>query len=113
MFVASQRRTPSTSLGDNLDPVEGTYKETWVSDSQWRRETVIGNPRQIDVGGSDMHWLASSDDFPEQANALPGRRRRKTRIGSMHRLSGCKHRQSVDVRKITGINENPERATDD
>ena len=58
-------------VGDNLDPVEGTYTETWVSDSQWRREAVIGNLRQIDVGGSGKHWLASPDEFPEQANALP------------------------------------------
>jgi len=58
-------------IGDNLDPVEGTYTETWVSDSQWRRETVIGNLRQIDVAGPDKHWLVYPDGFPEQANVLP------------------------------------------
>ncbi len=57
-------------IGDNLDPVEGTYTETWVSDAQWRRETVIGNLRQIDVAGPDKHWLVYPDGFPEQASAL-------------------------------------------
>jgi TonB family protein len=57
--------------GDNLDPVEGTYTETWVSDTQWRRETVIGNLRQIDVAGPGKHWLVYPDGFPDQANAVP------------------------------------------
>ncbi len=59
-------------VGDNLDPVEGTYTETWVSDSQWRRETVIGNLREIDVAGLGKHWLVYPDGFPDQANAVPG-----------------------------------------
>lgn len=57
--------------GDNLDPVEGTYVETWISDSQWRRETVIGNLRQIDVAASGKHWLVFPEGFPDQAGALP------------------------------------------
>ena len=57
--------------GDNLDPVEGTYTETWVSDTQWRRETVIGNLRQIDVAGPGKHWLVYPDGFPDQAVVLP------------------------------------------
>ncbi len=58
-------------IGDNLDPVQGTYTETWISDTQWRRETGIGNLRQIDVGGSGKHWLVYPDGFPDQANMLP------------------------------------------
>ena len=57
--------------GDNLDPVEGTFTETWVSDTQWRRETVVGNLRQIDVAGPGKHWLVYPDGFPDQANAVP------------------------------------------
>lgn len=58
-------------VGDNLDPVEGTYTETWVSDSQWRHETVIGNLRQVDVAGPGKHWIVYPDGFPDQANAVP------------------------------------------
>ncbi len=65
-------RATFSFTGDNLDPVEGTYTETWVSDTQWRRETVIGNLRQIDVAGPGKHWLLYPEGFPEQAGALPG-----------------------------------------
>jgi len=58
-------------VGDNLDTTEGTYTETWVSDSQWRRETVIGNLRHVEVGGADKRWLVYPEDFPVQANKLP------------------------------------------
>jgi hypothetical protein len=58
-------------IGDNLETVEGTYTETWTSNSQWRRETIIGNLRQIDVGAPGKHWLLYPDGFPVQANALP------------------------------------------
>lgn len=58
-------------IGDNLDPIEGTYTETWVSDSQWRRETVIGNLHHIEVGGADKVRLVFPEGFPVQANSLP------------------------------------------
>ncbi len=59
-------------VGDNLDTVEGTYTETWFSSAQWRRETIIGNLKQIDVGGAGKHWLVYPDGFPVQAAAVPG-----------------------------------------
>jgi hypothetical protein len=37
--------------------------------------------------------------------------RLKARIGNMDRLHGRKHGQSSDVRKIAGINENPDAPT--
>jgi hypothetical protein len=30
-------------MGKNLENLQGTYTEVWVSDSQWRRETVVSN----------------------------------------------------------------------
>jgi hypothetical protein len=57
-------------VGDDLDPVQGTYTETWVSDSQWRRETVVGNLRHIEVGDSDKRWLLFPDEFPGRANKV-------------------------------------------
>jgi hypothetical protein len=58
-------------VGDDLEPVQGTYIETWVSDSQWRREIVVNDLRQIAVGGSDKHWLLYPDGFPMKAFNLP------------------------------------------
>jgi hypothetical protein len=57
--------------GDDLETVQGTYTETWLSDSQWRRETVINGLRRIEVGGPAKSWLLSPDTFPERAIELP------------------------------------------
>jgi hypothetical protein len=56
--------------GLDLQKVEGTYTEVWVSNSQWRREMVIGDLRHIEVGGGDKQWLVDPDRFPPQANKL-------------------------------------------
>jgi hypothetical protein len=56
--------------GKDFEKVEGTYTEVWVSNSQWRRETVIGDLRHIEVSGADKQWLVDSDGFPPQANKL-------------------------------------------
>jgi hypothetical protein len=55
----------------NLENLQGTYTEVWVSDSQWRRETVIGDLRHIEVGTLDKRWLLDPDGFPSEANKLP------------------------------------------
>jgi|HubBroStandDraft_6_1064221.scaffolds.fasta_scaffold206365_1 TonB family protein len=58
-------------IGKNLDMIEGTYTEVWVSKSQWRRETVVKDWRRTEVGGAARVWLLdSSNDFPEQATLL-------------------------------------------
>ena len=51
--------------------MQGTYIEVWVSDSQWRREIVVNDLRQTDVGGSAKHWVIYPDNFPLQAARLP------------------------------------------
>ena len=56
--------------GENFEKVEGTYTEVWVSSSQWRRETVIGNLRRVEVGGLDKQWLIDPDGFPTRAEKL-------------------------------------------
>jgi TonB family protein len=59
-------------VGKNLDSVQGTYTEVWVSKSQWRRETVVNDQRRIEVGGPSRLWqLDSTADFPEQAASFP------------------------------------------
>jgi hypothetical protein len=68
---AFRMRATFSFVGDDLARVEGTYTETWMSDSQWRREILIGNMRYLDVGGPDKHWLLFPDAFPPQADRLP------------------------------------------
>jgi hypothetical protein len=57
-------------VGDDLETVQGTYTEVWVSNSQWRREIAVGDLRSIEVGGPDKQWLLDPDEFPSQANKL-------------------------------------------
>jgi TonB family protein len=55
-------------VGKDLETSEGTYSEVWISNSQWRRETTVGNFRRIEVGGPTRRWLLDSGgDFPEEA----------------------------------------------
>ena len=39
---------------------EGTYTETWISRRQWRRETVLGDFREIVVANGNKRWLLKS-----------------------------------------------------
>jgi hypothetical protein len=49
-----------TAITRDLAVLEGTYTETWVSNTQWRRETVVGASRRVEVGGKNQHWLLNS-----------------------------------------------------
>ena len=61
-----------TFVGKDLESAQGTYTEVWVSDSQWRRETVVNDLRRIEVGTLNRIWrLDNSKDFPETATRLP------------------------------------------
>jgi len=57
--------------GNDLEPERGTYSEIWVSNSNWRQETVVGNLRSVTVGGTGKHWILFANGFPTQANRLP------------------------------------------
>ncbi|MGA7928616.1 MAG: energy transducer TonB [Candidatus Sulfotelmatobacter sp.] len=60
-------------IGKDLETVQGTYSEVWVSNSQWSRETVVKDSRRVEVGGATRMWqLDNTEDFPEQAAQLPG-----------------------------------------
>lgn len=59
-------------VGTDLKTTHGTYTEIWLSDSQWRRETVVNIIHRIEVGTADRIWrLDNSTDFPESAARLP------------------------------------------
>lgn len=58
-------------IGKDLDTVEGTYSEVWVSPSQWWRETLVNDFRRVEVGGLNRRWLLdTAPDFPEIARRL-------------------------------------------
>ena len=56
--------------GDELEPVVGTYTETWISDEQWRRETVVGGLHYVEVNHSGKTWLIYPEGFPARALTL-------------------------------------------
>lgn len=58
-------------VGDDLNTVEGTYTETWSSDSRWRREIVVGGLRYIEIAGAEQQWLVYPEGFPRHAKGLP------------------------------------------
>jgi TonB family protein len=61
-----------TFVGKDLENAQGTYTEDWISDSQWRRETLVKGLRRIEVGTANRTWtLDNSKDFPETATRLP------------------------------------------
>ncbi len=69
---AFQLKATFSFVGRDLEKAQGTYTEVWVSDSQWRRETVVNDLRRVEVGTANKIWtLDSSKDFPEPATHLP------------------------------------------
>ncbi len=62
-----------TFVGKDLENKRGSYTEDWLSDSRWRRETVVGDFQRVEVGTLNRTWkLDSSKDFPETAAKLSG-----------------------------------------
>jgi hypothetical protein len=57
--------------GDDFETVQGTYTELWVSNSQWRRETVVGDAKRIEIGGVGKRWLVYPQGFPPKTEKLP------------------------------------------
>lgn len=51
--LKAQFRFPNSKPGEG----EGEYLEVWASPQQWRREIVVGDHRQIEVGGEDKRWV--------------------------------------------------------
>jgi hypothetical protein len=56
--------------GEDLQTIQGTYTEIWLSTTRWRREVIIGDLHRIDVGGSGEHWISFPDGFPQEADQL-------------------------------------------
>jgi TonB family protein len=59
-------------VGRDLETVQGTYTEVWISNKQWYRETVAGASRRVEVGGPTRLWrVDTGDSMPEEATRLP------------------------------------------
>ena len=51
--------------------LEGGYAEVWVSNKQWRRETVLGDFRRTEVAVGKKRWLLDSTDaVPEHVGEI-------------------------------------------
>src|ERR1700758_147247 len=60
-------------VGKDLETVEGTYSEIWVSRSKWRRETTVKNWHRIEIAGATRLYLLNNEaGFPAQATRLSG-----------------------------------------
>jgi len=58
-------------VGKDLETVEGTYSEIWVSRSKWRRETTVKNWHRIEIAGATRLYLLDNEaGFPVQAARL-------------------------------------------
>lgn len=69
---AFQLKATFSFIGKDLEAAHGTYTETWISNSQWRRETVVNDIHRVEVGTANRIWrLDNSKDFPEVATRLP------------------------------------------
>jgi TonB family protein len=59
-------------INDDGTVMGGTYTEHWVSKTQWRRETVLGDFRRIQIGAGRRLWLVdSSTVVPQQIGGIP------------------------------------------
>jgi TonB family protein len=55
-------------VGDDLETFEGTYTEFWVSESEWRKEIVIGDRKRVEIGRDSKLWETESGPMiPEKA----------------------------------------------
>lgn len=59
-------------IKDDGSAMDGTYTERWVSKEQWRRETVLGDFRRIQIAAGKKLWLLdNSTDVPPQIGDIP------------------------------------------
>lgn len=57
--------------GDDLEPVHGSYTETWLSHAKWKQETVVGDQRSVVIAAPGRQWILIPQGFPRKAAELP------------------------------------------
>jgi len=69
---AFRLRATFSFTGEDLETIQGTFTETWVSNAQWRRETKAMDLHRLEVGGTNRRWLAEdSKELPMPAAGVP------------------------------------------
>jgi hypothetical protein len=67
-----QLKATFSFTGTDLEPVQGTYTEVWISRSQWRREIAAKDWRRIEVASATSIWrIDKTVDLPDPASQLP------------------------------------------
>ena len=54
-------------IDKKLDSAHGTYTETWVSNTQWRRDTTVGDLHRVEIAEGKKLWLLDVGNLPSQA----------------------------------------------
>jgi TonB family protein len=55
-------------IDEDLETVQGSFTEVWISNAQWRRETTTKDFQRIEIGGPNRLWrLDSGKKFPAYA----------------------------------------------
>lgn len=54
-------------IDKKLDPTHGTYNEIWISNTQWRRDTTVGDLHRVEIAQGKKLWLLESGNLPRQA----------------------------------------------
>ncbi|MCU1301341.1 MAG: TonB-like protein [Candidatus Sulfotelmatobacter sp.] len=58
-------------VGNDLETVQGTFTEIWLSKGQWRREIAVGALLHVEVGSPNRIWtLEKTESFPEKAKQI-------------------------------------------
>jgi TonB family protein len=58
-------------VGEELKVYRGTYTESWISESKWRREIVIGNMRRVEIASDSKFFVTESDpSLPQKATRV-------------------------------------------
>jgi TonB family protein len=55
---------------DDGTVIGGTYTEVWVSKTQWRKETVLGDFRKVQIASGRKLWLVDNATAPTEATDI-------------------------------------------
>ncbi len=58
-------------VGQGFKKPQGSYIETWIPPSRWRRETVLDEMPKIEIRDSEKRWIAFPEELPVQTDYLP------------------------------------------
>jgi TonB family protein len=83
-------------INDDGSVMDGKYTEIWVSKTEWRKETELGDFRRVQIAAGRKLWLLENTTvFPQQIDDIPG-------ITNVSRLrpESWKSRKDRDIKGI-------------